>query len=162
MSRKKKHAAAVVEVADAPRFTHTIGADGQDTVTPVVDEVDVVEAEPVATPEPEPELELETPAVPTCTTCGVELTWRDTAYNGDSGLCKRCHAKAAKSAIKGRFAPMLVSATQDGKPTQRIVTSNRAKRRGQDALQPAPASRPRYLPAVRFAAQRQEAAAQAS
>lgn len=160
MSRKKKHAAAVAE-AEAPRFMHTFGADGQDTVTPVVDEV---EAELVATPEPGPGPEPETPAVPTCTTCGVELTWRDTAYNGDSGLCKRCHAKVAKGAIRGKFAPMTVATTQDGKPGQRLVVSNRAKRRSQPSLQPALASRPRYLPGVRFAAQAAaaQAAAQAS
>lgn len=113
------------------------------------------------TPTPEP------PKPPTCTTCAVELTWRDLAYTGDSGLCKRCHAKVAKSAIHGKFAPMIVKGpASDGQPAQRLVMSNRVRRRQQarDTHQPAPQSqRPRYAPRVRFAAREPEAeAAQAS
>lgn len=106
--------------------------------------VEAVEAAPIEAPKP-----------PTCTTCAVELTWRDLAYTGDSGLCKRCHARVAKSAIQGKFAPMIVkSLASDGQPAQRMVVSNRGRRRQQahDTHLLAPQTqRPRYVPSVRFA-----------
>lgn len=81
-----------------------------------------------------PAVALESVGEGRCTTCGVELGWRDAAYVPASEReqsCKRCYQRAERKALQGEFQPFAMAVLRGGKLNYVARPGNRALRKAE-------------------------------